>query len=787
MTTVTGPAGVGKSRLGRAVAPTLVVPLSGVRNRAMASLSALLGLNPEEASLAQIANALIARGDCRVLLDDVDQCLDELSNWLPELVATAPRTAFAVSSRVLLRVPGERPMRLRPLDPDASVDLFVQRANEVDAEIEIDTNVASRLVQRLDGLPLTIELAAARAAIVGVEEVAHRLKTRLDVLSGGYRGSPARSRSIIASLQLSWNALTPTERRAWFAASLFTNAFTLADLTTVVGEDPIESVASLRLASVLQRRPDGKFAMLSMMRRFARFALPNGGVFPEDETVTRYEPRFVHDTRVRLLSWACEDASARFESLSAVLRELADHPALPSDDEQHVARGVLWWLNEALLHISDEQVQEVLKRRHESASSSAVRDAIAVGLALFDGSPLSITTLDPLVRSARFSEDTQSVAWRCVVRRAWTIGELNATIRAAERTFAMKLGGWAEASAHRFAASAYVVLKRYEEAEEHFVAALRCRDLIPPREQLGALLSYGFFLCDVGKYAEAQVLIEDAVERSEALGATMARARGLGYLGNIAREQRRFADAVALYDQAIALSSGAGDRNWVGVLCMDRAILALDHGHVGEGIDWAARAVGEVDESRVYSLSLMYGYLGAALAMAGSRDEACSAFEKAKACTSHEEHDGVVALRLHRRHLDPALPPPERKGLRGHAAWAARLLHVHHHHRHPPQGALRVGPDAITLDDGRIERSSPNGGILYALALAANRGQDDGLSVEQLVSAGWPGEQIKSKAATNRVRVAIASLRRAGFGCIETRPGGYRLKSDQHVTFALES
>ena len=275
LVTLRGPGGVGKSRLAREVlrlraeAGDAVLPadLSDCRSAddIRAEIGSALGL-PPTADARDVMEALAARVPALVFFDQADGCLDALRGLLPEFAESRGATCL-ITAREALRLANERAVRLDPMPAGDAAALFRLRAG-----LSGDPESLAELVDALDGLPLAIELAAARAAVLSPSEILARLDQRFRLLSE--RGSGRRLRDTIA---WSWEGLEPDERTALAALSIFAGGFELAAaesvLTPLVDDWVLDLVDVLEARSLLQRREEdgrSRFGMLQSVRTFVR-------------------------------------------------------------------------------------------------------------------------------------------------------------------------------------------------------------------------------------------------------------------------------------------------------------------------------------------------------------------------------------------------------------------------------------------------------------------------------------------------------------------------------------
>ena len=268
--TVTGPGGTGKTRFALQVAAELVGTFSdGVFWVPLASVADPELVEPE------IAQALGARDSLSdflqgksvlLLLDNFEHLLDA-APAVSRLLAGAGGLRVLVTSRSPLRIAGEREYPLDPLPPSDSVNLFVERAQAIGREIAADETVAA-ICRRLDGLPLAIELAAARTRLLTPEKLLERLDRALELLTGGARDAPDRHRTLRATIGWSYDLLDEDCRRLFSRLSVFAGSFSLEAAEDVCDAE-LETLATLVDASLLKATGDDRFLLLETIRELA--------------------------------------------------------------------------------------------------------------------------------------------------------------------------------------------------------------------------------------------------------------------------------------------------------------------------------------------------------------------------------------------------------------------------------------------------------------------------------------------------------------------------------------
>lgn len=283
--TLLGPGGVGKTRLASVVAKDAAAgfPLGGafvdlvpVRDGYVwQAVAAALGVAERaQQPLEQAVKERLERGRSLLVLDNCEHLVDAVAGFVEEVSAHCPDTTVLATSRERIGVSGERivPVAPLPLTSDAEL-LFTDRATEVDPSFAADPAVVAELCARLDGMPLAIELAAARSASLGTDVLLHGLDDALRLLTGG-RGAAERHRSLRAVLDWSYRLLDADEQRMFRRLGAFSGGFDLAAVVAVAADGDVSAAADLigRLADkslAVRRQGAGGWRLLETVRAFA--------------------------------------------------------------------------------------------------------------------------------------------------------------------------------------------------------------------------------------------------------------------------------------------------------------------------------------------------------------------------------------------------------------------------------------------------------------------------------------------------------------------------------------
>jgi predicted ATPase/class 3 adenylate cyclase len=347
--TLTGPGGTGKTRLALALAGSVArrfpdgtwfVDLSPIRdpNLIPTAIASALGVHavPDKPVLDALRDHLRER-TLLLVLDNLEQLLPAAGVLVSDLVRTAPGLHVVVTSREILRVSGEQEYPVAPLPDGDAIDLFVQRARLVRPDLVLGPDTQSdveAIVARLEGLPLAVELAAARVRIFTPARILERLGRSLDVLGDGARDLPERQRTLRGAIAWSVDLLTPDEQALFRRLAVFSGGWTA---------DQAQEVAS----------PDGSVDAFGGLESLADKSLVR--IAPTDHGEPRFNRHaFIREYATELLESAKERelCERRHAMVFVAFAELTEPHLMASDSvawldlvehERHNLRAAMRW------------------------------------------------------------------------------------------------------------------------------------------------------------------------------------------------------------------------------------------------------------------------------------------------------------------------------------------------------------------------------------------------------------------------------------------------------------
>lgn len=298
LVTLLGPGGIGKTRLALHAAMQLIdafsggvwfVDLSAVRDAGLAPavVASVLGMHivPDCDPIDAIAEQTGGR-ELLLMLDNCEQIVDGVAEWVALLLLRAPSVRVLATSRVPLQIRGEQRVDIGPLPvetdehPGPAVELFLERARQIRPSFELtETNRESifEICHRVDGIPLALELAAARVAVLSPDALRARLSSRLTLLTSSSRDLPERHQTLRAAIRWSYTLLTEEEQRVFRALSVFQGGWSFAAAQAVLDLDELatmDMLTSLRDKSLVRlAETDNGEARYSMLETIQEFGM----------------------------------------------------------------------------------------------------------------------------------------------------------------------------------------------------------------------------------------------------------------------------------------------------------------------------------------------------------------------------------------------------------------------------------------------------------------------------------------------------------------------------------
>ncbi len=396
LVTIVGPGGGGKTRLAHRLGlrrtdrhPDGVWWLDLVTvfdpRLLAANLSQVLGFPDNPVDPIQALTRRVGGRRCLVILDNCEHMILEVADLAVAIVAACPNVYLVATSRASLAAAGEHIWTIPPLAlPDDAVELFVERARRVRRNFRVSPSnegLIAAICTRLDGIPLPIELAAARCKVLTPQQILDGLENAIGLLTGGARSTLQRHQTIEASIAWSHGLLRPEERLLLRRLSIFESPFSLDAVEGVCSDDQLarsgvldllERLVDQSLVQVVDEPDDPRFRMLETVRQFGRHALATSGGDPaliERHTAWFAEraencwPLYV-PTMVELLDLVERERSDILAALGRLIA-IGEHERLA-----HAALGALPTLG--VRHVAD--ADEWMERVDAALSGTTTRE-----------------------------------------------------------------------------------------------------------------------------------------------------------------------------------------------------------------------------------------------------------------------------------------------------------------------------------------------------------------------------------------------------------------------------
>ncbi|HEY1957760.1 MAG TPA: tetratricopeptide repeat protein [Polyangiaceae bacterium] len=776
--TLTGPPGIGKTRLSLAcldgLAPRFArdggswfCDLSHVTTEAglaLAVLTLLRGraggdLAGADEARARVGEVLEAAGPTLLVLDNFEQ-IDFAAGTVERWCEAAADLRVIVTSRARLAVAGEIVIELAPLDEAAGAELFMKRARDAGGAQQDDAAAVGSIVRKLEGIPLAIELAAARTRIMSPSELDRRLASGHGVLAkAGLR--EGRHATLASAIAWSWELLSHEEQRALARCAVFVGAFALEVAEKVVGgRDALETLASLRDKSLLHAQGDGRLALYVSIRDFAAEKLRESN--DEDDARAAHARTF-------------GEMAHRFNAWRQMLDRAPDaavHAALRRDKE-NLAAAVAY----------------------ARAAPADLRADLAVAAAQLFAFPAETCIAELTGALASLGEDDAAHRGLVLVARQSvhaSLGDYQSSL--ADLDALEHLPNVPRDLAHVARVYQGIQLRHYGFPEKAWEAHVRATEALAaadsPRVSAMNQACMGRLQFDLGNFEASRHYNENAIAAADVLHDSWLGALALANLAQLEQENQRFERAEELLSRALErlrdvgemyeaiYTSACGDlyfewgkhelaRKWYaegarhfrGSLVTPRhAALATAASAALEALDGdAARAASLIETAKRIARRSPNRVVDAAVELHAASVELLAGGDREKWRARLAEPGSVVLTSFEARF---ALRIARRTLASGKAA--ARVLRVDR------QGRW------FELDGARVDLGRR--GALRRILVALATRPDAGIKHGELAAAGWPGERVLVEAAATRVRVAIATLRQLGLrALLVTRDDGYVL------------
>jgi predicted ATPase len=575
--TLTGAGGIGKTRLGIGIAAQVegefrdgvfFVPLARLTDPDLVAgaIAQVLGMTETNEPMELRLRHFVSSRELLLLIDNFEQLLPA-APLLGELLEAAPNLKMVVTSRALLRLAAEHQYSVPPLDlpdpervPDAAalaglsaVALFVERSHALNTTFELSEDNAQAIAEiclRLDGLPLALELAAARTRLLAPRELLARLEQRLPLLTRGVREAPARQQTLRATIDWSYDLLTKTEQTLFARLACFAGGCTLAAAEHICAAS-LDDLGSLVDKSLLRERAsvlgETRFEMLATVREYAFDRLDASG--ETDDLHRRHAAHFV------TLAEHAEPEILRANQTEWLERLNADRDNFRAALERLLRRGD----GETALRLIASLRRAWVAQGYLTETRRWLEAALAEAEAVEP--PVRANAVYGLgrVSLAQGEYDEARAHLQAAVALSREIGDPEGLV------FALAdLGGIASAQG------------------DHERAELLAREALAEARQAqsemaiaAALHSLGSALLDGGEYKSARDALEESLALRRARGDKRNVANSLATLGAAAFLEGSYRHATELLDESLALGRELGNLLLVATALASLGLVAL--------------------------------------------------------------------------------------------------------------------------------------------------------------------------------------------------------------------
>jgi predicted ATPase len=602
--TLTGPGGTGKSRLGLQIAldnlgrfrdGVYLVRLTPVRDPELVISAIADTLNVREANDARALlgklKDYLREKQMLLLLDNFEQVI-QAAPRVAELMEACPELRIVVTSRAPLRVRGEKEIFVPPLAAPApwqlaalqmesiaqyaAVELFIQRAQSIKPDFAVTNENApavAEICHRLDGLPLAIELAAARVKMLSPGELLSKLERRFDLLRGGLRDLPERQQTLRGAIDWSYELLDESAKRLFRRLSVFVGGWTfegaeaVCDLNGDLGPDLMDEMETLVDNSLLRQSQDDdgetRFGMLETIREYAQERLAESGEIQQIRQqhaayylafVRRVEPLVRSRERVRYTRKMKED----FGNIRAILNRATDTGENVAMAQQ-IGIALAWFWQSSMSVVESRQWADRVLATVNDSTPAAIHAGILWGAGGF----------------------------------AWSQGDLKQ-------------------------ASLYLdqALNLARTTDDKYLLA-------------NILIVHGLAATSRREVQTARARFEESIDHLRALGERWGESLAVSWLGDVAMLEKDHERSRQLHEQAIALAREQGDP-WIlfaPLMSGGNTALILGDAHKAEAICFEAiHLLRQIDDQ--WSLAWALNGLGHASLQLGKTDQARASFDE---------------------------------------------------------------------------------------------------------------------------------------------------------------
>jgi len=618
--TLLGTGGIGKTRLAleAAVTPatgTVVIELAAAPGPGSVALQVLAalglregpGLDPVASLVAQLADRALL-----VMLDSCEHVIEQSAGVSAALLRGCPGVRILATSREPLRVAGELTWAVPPLDLSEAAALFADRARAARPDRELDRAAVEQVCRRLDGIPLAIELAAARTRALSVADIARHLDDRFRLLTGGGRDLPARHQTLRAAVDWTYEALPREEAALFDRLSVFAGGFPAEAAEQVCAGGEVEGASVMVLVASLVDRSLvladvapavlARFRLLETLREYGAERLSASGEGPA--------------VRDRHLAWAMELAAQAHRRLGGPEQGSGLEVLAAAHDD---LRAALAWAGqvspEAGLRLATDLGRFWEIRGHLSTGRRALESALAAVAPV----PTSVRAraLDwagiLAQQQGDYAEGAEHFRASLAVHRhlghdrgvaaglhgLGNLAALRGDLAEASQLYGESLALGRRTDDHEVQAAALANLGSVAEnqgdlsaAEALFEQSLAIRRRLGDDHAIALLTgNLGHVAFQGGDLARARRLLDDSLALRRRLGDRAGAANALANLGSVALSEGDLAQARARLEASLALAAEVGDRRAATVAHLRLARVARAAGDVAAAVELDRRAV----------------------------------------------------------------------------------------------------------------------------------------------------------------------------------------------------